>query len=258
MFAYIKKTIQHAYFASTQFSFYTTIRLQHFTETLKYFFFLVMILTVITSVRLYMTAHRIGRDLAAVVEKQIPSFQIKKGSLEMSSTTPVQISYHGFFFIIDPSGAIKTVPPEALYGVILLPDRLIIKRNIFTSESVELKMFHDFTFDPAVTARVLRAHHILLFFALMLFVLVFTFIGRLLFVMLAAPFSYALQSSRKQAIPFQQHFNMLVYALTPCMIVSGLLAVSDRVIPYQFTVSFLMYICFIWGAFSHLTPPREE
>ena len=130
---------RQVYLSCSDFSFYRTIVRQKLRPTIQYLLILLFFVALISSAVYYFYFKSGMNTLVTWSQKHLPEISIRDGVV----TSPVEQPYtsfeEDFMFVLDTTGTVKYFEPQVVNGVLVMKDRIRIRRPGMETQDVDLK-----------------------------------------------------------------------------------------------------------------------
>ena len=155
-----------------------------------------------------------------------------------------KIEDEDFILIIDTTGAVTTLD-EYNKGILLLKDKVIYKESEYKTETYNLANVDELRIDENFM-NVLKRNIVWILFPFMLIgIFIYFCIARFLQIFIFSLVSLATSSISGIKLNYKQLFNIGVYAVTPSMLLGGLLALFTVQLPLFGLLYSGIYIAYI-------------
>lgn len=237
------------YLSATDFSFYKKIARQKLSATFFYFLLLLFLVSVATASSSFFYVKSELERVVHWAEKHLPPITVRNGELSSTVEQPYTVADPQFVFILDTTGKVTRFDPQVRQGVLVMKDRVIIKREGSENQDFLLNWIRELNLDaPTLRAWKEKSIPVLPFFLFALF-----FVGALFSKTVQAfLFSFIVwvfSTPKATGLGMKEIFTLSLYAATPAILLSLLVQVLRLEIPYFVAIYFFMYAAFFVGAF---------
>ena len=238
MISVLKKYLSCFVKSCWDFKFYNKIINKRTADSVKYLFFLLFCISVITGLTESKALSRKFIDIFSWSQANLPVMNIQKGKLSIEDDLPFKTAYKNVPVIIDFNAADDYFTQQGKEGILIRKSGLIYSSKIAGqmkfgwSGIKELKIDEDF-FKQAQKAVYLKTAFVIIILFYLYFILV-----KFAHIFLFSLFGMIVSKFKAKGLSFKQVFNLTAYAFSPAAIFSViffLMQVSDT------TVSWLVY-----------------
>lgn len=186
---------------------------------------------------------------------QVPSMQLADGILSVNAPQPYSIiEGNRTLLLIDTTGKIKTLDDAGAHSLLTRTELHILQQRD-SPRVYNLKDFNNFTLNQEIAAEMIaRVKRLVVptyFSAIYLGSLVFFFIAALLLGGIAC----LIATIQKKSLRYKAGVRIAVVALTPSLIIGGVLAAVGQTIPvFLYLLLTLAYLCIAAGSARQIRP----
>jgi len=254
----MNRFLLQVYSSCTDFPFYKTIVRQKMFSTIQYFVILLFLVALITTGVYYFYFKAGANLLVDWAVKHLPEISIREGIVSSPVSQPYTAIDDNFIFILDTTGEVDRLDPQITTGVLVMKDRVWIKRKGMETQDIDLSWIKELD----LNAYIVSTWKDKIIPLMMPLVFIFSLIGLLLSKMIQAfMFSFMVSlfyPEEKSGLGLQELFNLCVYAATPAILIGLLVQVLHLQIPLFWWIYFAMYAAFFIGAFMQCRSKKEK
>ena len=238
-------------------SFYQEVIHQPLKRSLRYLVVLILIVSLVLSVRYAIAVSRGLKELEAWAWKNLPEIWIEKGETRSPVPQPWRYDMDRFVFIVDTTGKIQDVPSEFPQGLLLTRHELILKRQPFDIQRQDLSAIQFFHLDAALISK-LRQKGIWFFWPLLLGGFFGYFlIAKYCQIVLFSGISLVTSIVSGRALSYRALLNIGVYAMTLPFLSGAVFLFFGPPSPLFALFFTAMYGALLVTAVLHCVSPRE-
>jgi hypothetical protein len=240
----MKEFFQEIGKAIRDFKFYKEVKDFQLQKSMKYIFFLILLITLTLTVR-YSYDFRKGLNIAVNWALQnLPPIEIQNGIASVDVRQPYRIAEEDFALIIDTTGGITSLD-EHKKGVLLMKNKVMYKESDIKTETYNLSNIESLKIDENFLNSLRRNATWILFPIMFIFLYIGFCIARFLQILLFSLISVATTSISNIRLNYKQLFNIGIYAITPSTVLGALLALFGIQLPLFGIIYSGMYIIYI-------------
>lgn len=225
-------------------SFYKDVKNFEISRSLKYFFSLIFLITLILTFR-FSYDFRKGLNVAADwALKNLPPIEIQKGIASVTGAEPYKIVENGFTVIIDTTGAVTSLDDYGK-GILLMKNKIMYKESELKTETYSLSNIESLRIDQNFINSMRRNAVWVLFPIMLIGGFISYSIAKFIQIFLLSLITIAISSIVNVKLAYKQIFNIGVYAITTSAILGVLRAASGLQIPLFGILYIGLYIIYL-------------
>jgi len=230
--------------AVSEFKFYKQAKDFQTSRVLKYFFLMVLLITLALVARFTYDMSR-GLDMAVDWSlENLPAIEIENGTASVDVKEPYMLEGDDFVFIIDTTGGITSLDDYET-GILLTKNEIQYKEGGFKTERYDLSRFGSLRIDENFL-KALRKNIMWIIFPFALAIIfVYISVARILHVFIFSLISLAASSIADAKLTYRQLFNIGIYAITPSAVLGALVAVIGFNIPHFVILYIGLYTAYL-------------
>lgn len=214
-------------------------------RSLRYFFFLQAIMSVVVTISLFFQVQPLLTGFQAWAESELPTLRFEDNELTTENDETLLFSdSDAFFFKLDTTQSLEEDPKVDVFyesGALLVRDGVVLSRlGEQTTYKYDEFGLENFTLSPEVIPGFIQGLKLFLFTGMPFLIFLFLVITRLV---MAALFSLLAILLNGFKLKFKQVFSLALYAMTPAMLI-GYLSVVLLSISSVFSLIFVFYFLF--------------
>jgi len=210
------------YQSVTSVRFYQDVAKQPIQEGLKYFSFLILLVTLVLSVRLSLDVFQMLSHFELWARERLPDISIENGKVYADVEQPWQEEEGDFVVIIDTTGKTRAIDQIYPQGILLMQDRLLFKRNFYETRLFDLSQVERFEFTPETVRSWRRIGQWVLPPLLVVFLFVSFWIGKFSQIILFSGVSFLTCWAARRQLPYVSLVTIGLYAITPPLLLMAL------------------------------------
>ena len=199
----------------TSVKFYQEVIRRSLREGLVYFSFLILVVTLILTVRFSFDIAKGLAEFEMWSRENLPDIVIEKGEVFVDVPQPWQEEAGDFVVIIDTTGEIEKIDDYYPHGLLLMKDRLLLKRGPYETRRYDLSKVESFRFDPETARRWRQVGQWFLPPLLAFFLFFYFWVGKFVQVFLFSLISLLANWAMKKGLSYKTLFTIGLYAMTP-------------------------------------------
>ncbi|MFC2149101.1 DUF1189 family protein [Candidatus Auribacterota bacterium] len=280
--------LQNMILSATNFQFYKDVLRYPISRSIRYLVVLVLVVTVLISIRYNITVRKEAGKLSLWILNNLPYIEIYDGRLRTGITSPLKIEEGSSVLIIDPSGTYGSLDLRYKNGLLLDNDNLYIRLDSMKDKSFKLSNVNIIILGAAFAASFVKPDvleigvlelskvrnfvfdedHIekwkknIINMSMYLFPLLYFIYFLIAKLIQAAFFAFIIVISNRTlksaSINYAMVLNICIYALTPAVLLMGIINLSGFSIPYIEFIYLFLYVAFLLGAMANCFPKRKK
>ncbi len=240
----MKAFFQEIVLAISNFKFYKHVKDFQTSRGVKYILSLTFLITLALTMRY---SYDIGKGLNIITDwakSNLPVIEIQNGVVSADVAQPYKIEEEGFVLIIDTTGEINSLD-DYERGMLLTENEVIYKESNVKTETYDLANIESLRIDENFM-KILKKNIGWILFPIMLILMFLYFcIFRFIQIFIFSVISLATCSIANVKLNYKQLFNIGIYAITPSVILGGLMALFAIMLPFFWILYAGLYIVFL-------------
>ena len=238
--------------------FYQEIPGRRFSEALKYFSILILLVTVILSVRF---TFDILKGLASFEEwskASLPEIVIEKGIASVNAPQPWRTEKEGFVVIMDTTGAVRDLDDSYAQGLLFTRDKLILKRGAYETRRYDLSKIDSFRLNSGSIRRFRQVGQWLFPPLLAVILFLYFWLGKFSQIIFFSLISLLANWFSKRNFSYTTLLTLGIYAITPPLLLVTLVTLLGIEIRFFEMIYLAIYAALLVTAVLHAHPDKED
>lgn len=253
-----RKFLSELWKSITSVQFYQEIAQRPLTEGLRYFSFLILLVTLLLSVRFTGEVLRVMEDFERWTRERLPNIVIEKGKVFADIPQPWQASGEDFVVVIDTTGKTREIGHEYPRGVLIMESKILLKRDPTQSRIYDVSRINAFRFTPETVARWRRVGRWILPPLLAFFLFVYFWTGKLLQVFFFSGISLLINWAMRKGLSYAALLTVGLYAVTPPLLLFLAVALLGMRARFFDMICLSAYAALLVSAILQFPPQGDE
>lgn len=202
--------------------FYQEMGHRSFQEGVRYFSILILWVTLFLSIRFSIEIFKQLSAFEAWSARHLPDIVIQKGEVSADVTQPWRKEIENFLVVIDTTGQVKEIEESFSQGILLMKNKLILKRSAYETRRYDLSKMDAFRLSPETVKRWRQVGQWILPPVLVFFLFFYFWVGKSLQILFFSLVSLVTNWASRRGLAYQTLLVIGIYALTaPLLLLSA-------------------------------------
>jgi len=230
--------------SANDFKFYNEVKNFSLSETLKYIFLLVLLVSFAVTVRYGFAAQRGMNILAYWANKNLPVINIQNGLATVDAQQPYKIAIEDGVLLLDTTGQTTSLDGYGK-GMLLTKDKLLLKQNEAKTVVYSLSKVKSLRIDKNFFDMLKRYLPWAIAPFMLIGLYIYFCIARFLQIFLFSILAFLISALIKAEISYGKVFNICVFAITPSMLLGAMAAFLMKPIAFFGLIYSALYIIYL-------------
>jgi len=230
--------------SANDFKFYNEVKNFPLSESLKYIFLLLLVVSFAVTVRYGFATQRGMSILAYWANKNLPVINIQDGSASVDAQQPYKIPIEDGVLLLDTTGQTTSLDGYGK-GMLLTKDKLVLKQNEAKTVVYSLSKVKSLRIDKNFFGMLKRYLPWVIAPFILIGLYIYFCIARFLQIFLFSVLAFLISALVKAGLSYRKVFNICVFAITPSMLLGTIAAFFMKPIAFFGLIYSALYIIYL-------------
>jgi len=238
--------------------FYQEIGSRRVSDGVRYFSFLILLVTALLSVRFTSDIFKGLASFETWSKEHLPEIVIEKGKVFVDVPQPWQREEGGFVIVIDTTGKTHELDEKYPQGVLLSQNRILLKRSPYESRHYDLSKIDSFRLNPTTIQSWRKVSQWVIPPLLSLFLFVYFWVGKFSQIVFFSGVSLLTNWVSKRGLPYGTLLTIGMYAITPPLLLFCVVALLGAQVRFFDMIYLSSYAALLVTAVLQCHPRTDE